>query len=43
MRFLPETLEGTPALREGRVDVEVGVLDHTDPETRTEQLSSIRL
>jgi DNA-binding transcriptional LysR family regulator len=43
VRFLPETLEDTPALREGRVDVEVGVLDHADPETRTERLTSIRL
>ncbi|MEU7629333.1 LysR family transcriptional regulator [Nocardia sp. NPDC049220] len=33
LRFLPDALEGTAALRDGRVDLEVGVIDHTDPET----------
>ncbi|GAA5055261.1 LysR family transcriptional regulator [Nocardia callitridis] len=33
VRFLPESFEGTAALRDGRVDIEVGVIDHTDPET----------
>jgi DNA-binding transcriptional LysR family regulator len=30
--FLPEALEGGPGLRDGTVDVELGVLDHLDPE-----------
>ncbi|MEU7138757.1 LysR family transcriptional regulator [Nocardia sp. NPDC046473] len=33
LRFLPDALEGTAALRDGRVDIEVGVIDHADPET----------
>lgn len=36
--FLPETLEGGPALRQGLVDVELGVLGHLDPEVRTRRL-----
>ncbi|MFI9812020.1 LysR family transcriptional regulator [Saccharothrix variisporea] len=42
-RFLPDSLEGTPALREGRVDLEIGVLDHVDPETRVEPLLTTRM
>ncbi|WP_208827917.1 LysR family transcriptional regulator [Streptomyces ficellus] len=38
LRFLPESLEGTPALRDGRLDLELGVIGHADPETRTEAL-----
>ncbi|MEU8303933.1 LysR family transcriptional regulator [Actinomadura sp. NPDC048955] len=41
--FLPESIEGTPALRQGTVDLELGVLDHLDPETRTEALTSVPL
>jgi DNA-binding transcriptional LysR family regulator len=41
--FLGESLEGTSALREGLVDLEVGVLGHLDPETRTEQLVALPL
>ncbi|GAA2239690.1 MULTISPECIES: LysR substrate-binding domain-containing protein [Kitasatospora] len=37
--FLPEALEGGPALRQGWVDVELGVLGHLDPEIRTRQLT----
>ncbi|MFI0785677.1 LysR family transcriptional regulator [Streptomyces lydicus] len=37
--FLPEALEGGPALRQGRVDVELGVLGHLDPEIRTQPLT----
>lgn len=37
--FLPEALEGGTALRQGRVDVELGVLGHLDPEVRTRQLA----
>lgn len=43
LRFAPESVEGTPALRDGLVDVEVGVLEHLDPETRTAQLLSTAL
>ncbi|CAM05846.1 LysR family transcriptional regulator [Saccharopolyspora erythraea NRRL 2338] len=43
LRFAAEAAEGTPALREGRVDVEIGVIEHVDPETRSEALTSARL
>ncbi|MGW2377740.1 LysR family transcriptional regulator [Kitasatospora sp. NPDC001683] len=36
--FLPEALEDGPALRQGLVDVEVGVLGRLDPEIRTRPL-----
>ncbi|MFC0070307.1 LysR family transcriptional regulator [Umezawaea endophytica] len=38
LRFRPDTLEDTPALREGLVDLEVGVLGRADPEIRDEAL-----
>ncbi|MEU1075434.1 MULTISPECIES: LysR family transcriptional regulator [unclassified Streptomyces] len=41
--FLPEAMEGGPALRQGVVDVELGVLDHLDPEIRTRALTRIPL
>ncbi|TSB24980.1 LysR family transcriptional regulator [Streptomyces benahoarensis] len=41
--FLPESVEDGPALRQGRVDVELGVLDHLDPETCTEPLARLSL
>ncbi|MFF2807960.1 LysR family transcriptional regulator [Streptomyces sp. NPDC058000] len=41
--FLPEVVEGGPALRQGWVDVELGVLGHLDPEIRTQQLTRIAL
>ncbi|AIS02165.1 putative LysR family transcriptional regulator [Streptomyces glaucescens] len=37
--FLPEAVEGGPGLRQGWVDVELGVLGHLDPEIRTRQLA----
>ncbi|MEV5510814.1 LysR family transcriptional regulator [Streptomyces orinoci] len=37
--FLPEALEGGPALRQGWVDVELGVLGHLDPEILTRPLT----
>ncbi|CAM5240280.1 LysR family transcriptional regulator [Streptomyces xanthochromogenes] len=37
--FLPEALEGGPALRHGTVDVELGVLGRLDPEVRTRHLT----
>ncbi|MGW1676928.1 LysR family transcriptional regulator [Saccharopolyspora sp. NPDC002376] len=43
LRFASEAVEGTSALRDGSVDVEVGVLDHLDPETRTAPLTTTRL
>ncbi|WP_267887642.1 LysR substrate-binding domain-containing protein [Streptomyces sp. TP-A0356] len=41
--FLPEAVEGGPALRQGWVDVEPGVLGHLDPEIRTQQLTRATL
>ncbi|GAA4981655.1 DNA-binding transcriptional LysR family regulator [Nonomuraea thailandensis] len=38
--FAPEALEGGPALRQGEVDIEVGVLGDLDPEIRTEPLAT---
>ncbi|MFD5087278.1 LysR family transcriptional regulator [Kitasatospora sp. NPDC058406] len=43
LRFLGEHLEGTTAMRDGVVDLEVGVIDHLDPETRTEPLTTTGL
>ncbi|GAA0588592.1 LysR family transcriptional regulator [Streptomyces crystallinus] len=41
--FLPEAIEGGPALRQGLVDVELGVLEHLDPEIRTRPLTRVSL
>lgn len=41
--FLPESLEGGPALRQGLVDVELGVLGQLDPEIRSRGLLSASL
>ncbi|WP_194926064.1 LysR family transcriptional regulator [Catenulispora pinisilvae] len=41
--FLSEAFENTPALRRGLVDVELGVLGHLDPETRSERLVTVSL
>ncbi|MFI9646708.1 LysR family transcriptional regulator [Streptomyces sp. NPDC052040] len=41
--FLPEAVEGGPALRQGLVDVELGVLGHLDPEIRTHPLTRVTL
>ncbi|MFF7455833.1 LysR family transcriptional regulator [Kitasatospora sp. NPDC008115] len=43
LRFLGDDLEGTSAMRDGLIDLEVGVTDHLDPETRTEPLTTTRL
>ncbi|MFE6870781.1 LysR family transcriptional regulator [Kitasatospora sp. NPDC057692] len=43
LRFLGDDLEGTSAMRDGLIDLEVGVTDHLDPETRTEPLATTRL
>ncbi|ATZ28020.1 HTH-type transcriptional regulator LeuO [Streptomyces lavendulae subsp. lavendulae] len=41
--FLPEAVEGGPGLRQGWVDVELGVLGHLDPEILTRPLTRMRL
>ncbi|MEU5922027.1 LysR substrate-binding domain-containing protein [Streptomyces sp. NPDC047141] len=43
LRILAEEGEGGPALREGRIDLEVGAIDHVDPETRVEELVTLRM
>ncbi|MEU8793906.1 LysR family transcriptional regulator [Streptomyces sp. NPDC048643] len=43
LRFRAEELEAGPALRDGRIDLEVGSIDHVDPETRVEELVSLRM
>lgn len=42
-RLLAEELEAGPALRDGRIDLEVGSIDHVDPETRVEELVTLRM
>ncbi|MEV8315918.1 LysR family transcriptional regulator [Streptomyces sp. NPDC059900] len=41
LRFRAEDLEAGPALRDGRIDLEVGSIDHVDPETRVEELATL--
>ncbi|MFH8748233.1 LysR family transcriptional regulator [Streptomyces rimosus] len=41
--FLPEAVEGGPALRQGWVDVELGVLGTLDPEIHTQPLTRMTL
>jgi DNA-binding transcriptional LysR family regulator len=43
LRFRAEDLEAGPALRDGRIDLEVGSIDHVDPETRVEELVTLRM
>ncbi|WP_410677024.1 LysR substrate-binding domain-containing protein [Amycolatopsis sp. cmx-4-68] len=43
LRVLAEEWEAGPALREGRVDLEIGAIDHVDPETRVEDLVTLRM
>ncbi|MFF9100742.1 LysR substrate-binding domain-containing protein [Streptomyces rubrogriseus] len=43
LRFRAEELEAGPALRDGRVDLEVGAIDHVDPETQVEELVTLRM
>ncbi|WP_422749782.1 LysR family transcriptional regulator [Mycobacterium sp. WMMD1722] len=42
-RLRAEELEAGPALRDGRVDLEVGSIDHVDPETHVEELVQLRM
>ncbi|HLS75915.1 MAG TPA: LysR family transcriptional regulator [Nocardia sp.] len=43
LRMLPDPGEGTADLRDGRVDLAVGVLGHTEPEIVTQRLFGDRL
>ena len=43
LRFLPEASEETPALRDGRLDLEIGVLARPEPEILVEPLGGTRL
>jgi DNA-binding transcriptional LysR family regulator len=42
-RLRAEELEAGPALRDGRIDLEVGSIDHVDPETQVEELVALRM
>ncbi|GAA4965313.1 LysR family transcriptional regulator [Actinoplanes utahensis] len=41
LRLAADHTEGTAALRDGLIDLEVGAIDHTDPETLTESLGTL--
>ncbi|WP_064742876.1 LysR family transcriptional regulator [Pseudonocardia spinosispora] len=43
LRFRSEEVEGGPALRDGRTDLEVGSLDRLDPEIHSEPLATLRM
>ncbi|MGQ4597744.1 LysR substrate-binding domain-containing protein [Nocardia sp. R6R-6] len=43
LRFVPDAPEGAAALRDGRVDLEVGVVDHSDPETTVRRVLGDRV
>ncbi|MGW4056867.1 LysR substrate-binding domain-containing protein [Amycolatopsis sp. NPDC004747] len=43
LRVLAEEWEAGPALRDGRIDLEVGSIGHADPETRVEDLVTLRM
>lgn len=43
LRFRAEELEAGPALRDGRIDLEIGSIDHVDPETQVEELVTLRM
>ncbi|MFF3484232.1 LysR family transcriptional regulator [Streptomyces sp. NPDC002701] len=43
LRVLAEEWEAGPALREGRIDLEIGAIDHVDPETQVEELATVRM
>lgn len=42
-RLLAEEWEAGSALRDGRIDLEVGSIDHVDPETQVEELVTLRM
>ncbi|RSM95903.1 LysR family transcriptional regulator [Streptomyces sp. WAC 01325] len=43
LRMRAEELEAGPALRDGRIDLEIGSIDHADPETHVEELVTLRM
>ncbi|MDF3288843.1 LysR family transcriptional regulator [Streptomyces silvisoli] len=43
LRFLPEERSGVPPLRDGSVDLEIGVIDRGEPEVRVEPLFEDRM
>ncbi|MBE8521444.1 LysR family transcriptional regulator [Amycolatopsis sp. H6(2020)] len=43
LRVLAEEFEAGPALREGRIDLEIGNIGHVDPEARVEDLVTLRM
>ncbi|WP_440582104.1 LysR family transcriptional regulator [Streptomyces flavofungini] len=43
LRFRAEEWEAGPALRDGRIDLEVGAIGHVDPETLVEELLTLRM
>ncbi|MEV0989363.1 LysR family transcriptional regulator [Streptomyces sp. NPDC049949] len=43
LRFRAEELEAGSALRDGRIDLEIGSIEHVDPETRIEELVTLRM
>lgn len=43
LRVLAEEFEAGPALREGRIDLEIGNIGHADPEARVEDLVTLRM
>ncbi|WP_336159600.1 LysR family transcriptional regulator [Amycolatopsis sp. VC5-11] len=43
LRVRAEELEAGSALRDGRLDLEVGSIDHVDPETQVEKLLTLRM
>ncbi|WP_240521880.1 LysR substrate-binding domain-containing protein [Amycolatopsis vastitatis] len=43
LRVSAEEQEGGPGLRDGRIDLEIGAIDHVDPETRVEDLVTLRM
>ncbi|MGX1563337.1 LysR family transcriptional regulator [Streptomyces sp. NPDC055506] len=43
LRLRAEELEAGPALRDGRIDLEIGSIDHVDPETQVEELVTLRM
>ncbi|WIX91469.1 LysR family transcriptional regulator [Amycolatopsis sp. DG1A-15b] len=43
LRFRAEEFEAGSALRDGRIDLEIGSIDHVDPETQVEKLLTLRM
>ncbi|WUG08912.1 LysR family transcriptional regulator [Streptomyces sp. NBC_00466] len=43
LRIRAEEMEAGPALRDGRIDLEIGSIGHVDPETHVEELVTFRM